>query len=64
MTRTIPLTHRNTIITSRENMIRQQESAQRQVEVLRAKWIQGQTGCTWTEALKEAYTEHKQRKTP
>ena len=53
--RVIPLSHREVLITARENMLRQQESAQRQSEVLRAKWIQRQTNCTWTEALRAAY---------
>ena len=54
MAKSISSAHQTVLSTARENLILQREAAQRQAEVLRAKWIQKQTGCTWTEALRAA----------
>jgi hypothetical protein len=54
MAKSISSAHQMALSTARENLILQREAAQRQAEVLRAKWIQKQTGCTWTEALRAA----------
>ena len=59
MSHSISSHHQRVLTTARENMLRQQESDQRQSEVLRAKSIQKQTGCTWTEALKAAVAQAK-----
>ena len=59
MTRAISSSHQKVLTTARENMLRQQESVQRQSEILLAKHIQQQTGCTWTEALKTAYAAQR-----
>ncbi len=37
---------------AREQRLRSLEREQRHDEVVRAKWVQKQTGCTWTEALR------------
>ena len=41
--------------TARENLLHQQDRNLIQSEVVRAKWVQKQTGCTWTEALRASY---------
>lgn len=46
--------HQRVLSNKREALLRNQEQDQYQNEVLRAKWIQKQTGCTWTEALRAA----------
>jgi hypothetical protein len=43
------------INSKRDNLIRSSENDKIQSEIVRAKAIQEQTGCTWTEALKAAY---------
>jgi hypothetical protein len=51
----ISTAHQRTLRTARENLLRQQDRDLIQSEVARAKWVQQQTGCTWTEALRASY---------
>ena len=55
MTRAVTTQHRRAIERARETMLRTAEKARIQNEVVWAKQIQEQTGCTWTEALRAAY---------
>ena len=50
----ISTAHRNQLENARERLLRNQAQDQIQNEIVRAKWIQKQTGCTWTEALRAA----------
>lgn len=54
MPKSISSAQQRALSTARENLILQREAAQRQAELMRAKWIRKQTGCTWTEALRAA----------
>lgn len=55
MTRAITTPHRNAIESARWRMLREQANNGIQDEIIAAKHIQRQTGCTWTEALRAAY---------
>ncbi len=51
----ITTTHQRQIENARERMIRDLARQRIQDEVIAAKQIQQETGCTWTDALRTAY---------
>lgn len=53
--KSISTAHRRQIESARENMLRSAAAATIQNEILAAKQIQKQTGCTWTDALRAVY---------